>query len=140
VENPAYFRVSTDGVTTLFVVTHAWAKWKNVGRSVGRSVVPEEENRSGDIVVMPHVVQQVVSDRIRDVPFGHYDLTSIAIQNEASDLKITFYAAGELGPVGEPFRYILYIDKDCRLETGQPSSELGQDYRISIDMMRASQF
>ncbi|MBE7552580.1 MAG: PD40 domain-containing protein [Anaerolineales bacterium] len=124
------FKVSTEKVTTPLVVTHAWATWKNVGRSVGRTIDSQEDNRSGDIVVEPHAVQQVISDRIGDVPFPNYDLTSIALQNDASDLKVTFYTVGKLGAVGEPFHYRLYIDKDCSLDTGSQRGELGRDFQI----------
>jgi hypothetical protein len=128
--NRLSFKVSTTQVTTPFVVTHAWATWKNVGRSVGRSVVFQEETRSGDLIVQPNSGQWVVSDRIGDTPFTNYDLISIALQDDGSSLKITFYTAGELGAVGEPFLYYLYIDKDCRADTGLQRSGLGRDYQI----------
>lgn len=128
--NGLSFKVSTAHVTTPFAVTHAWATWKNVGRSVGRTVVVQEETRSGDLIVRPNTEQWVIADRIGDTPFANYDLISIALQDDGPTLKITFYTAGELGPVGEPFLYYLYIDKDCRADTGLQRSGLGRDYQI----------
>lgn len=127
---PLTFKVSTEDVTAPFVVTYAWASWKNVGRKVGQSLVAQEGTRSGDIVVQPHPVQQVVSDRLGDVPFSNYDLTSLALQEEGSALKVSFYTAGSLGPMDEPLQYIFYIDSDCRADTGGPRKGLGLEYRM----------
>jgi hypothetical protein len=127
---PLRFKVSTKGVTAPFAVTHIWASWKNAGWNVGRGIPLEEEIRSGDIVAQPFAAQQVVSDIIGNVPFANYDLTSVAMQNDGSSLKITLYTAGQLGPVGGPFQFFLYIDKDCRVETGQQKNNFGRDYLI----------
>jgi hypothetical protein len=122
---PLSFRVSTEGVAAPFVVTHAWAVWKNVGRGVA-----EEQARTGDIVVQPHASQWVASDMIGDVPFSNYDLTSIALQEDGPALKIIFYVVGDLGPVGEPLEYSLYIDGDCRTDTGLWRSYRGVEFRV----------
>jgi hypothetical protein len=127
--DPLRFKVSTEGVTAPFAVTHAWAVWKNVGRGV----VPEEQTRTGDIVVQPHTSQWVVSDMIGDVPFSNYDLTSIALQEDGPALKIIFYAAGDLGPVGEPLEYRLDIDNDCRTDTGRWINYRGVESRVRYE-------
>jgi uncharacterized repeat protein (TIGR01451 family) len=127
---PLILKVSTAGVTTPFVVTHAWARWKNEGRRVGRLIPAQGETRSGDIVAQPYLPQYVLSDRIGDVPFGEYDLTSIAIETDNIGLKITLYTTEKQGPVGKALTYSVYIDQDCRLNTGQPRNGLGVDYLI----------
>jgi len=121
---PLSFKVSTEGVTAPFVVTHAWAVWKNVGGAA------EEQARTGDIVVQPHASQWVTSDMIGDVPFSNYDLASVALQEDGPALKIIFYIVGDLGPVGEPLEYSLYIDGDCRTDTGLWRSYRGVEYRV----------
>jgi hypothetical protein len=127
---PLRFKVSTEeGVPAPFVVTHASAVWKNVGRGG----VPEEQTRTGDIIVQPHESQWVVSDMIGDVPFSNYDLTSIALQEDGPALKIIFYTTGDLGPVGEPLEYTLYIDGDCHTDTGQRKNDRGVEYRVRYD-------
>jgi hypothetical protein len=129
---PLSFKVSTEGVTAPFVVTHANAVWKNVGRGG----VPQEQTSTGDIVVQPHESQWVVSDIIGDVPFSNYDLKSIALQEEGPALKIIFYTAGDLGPVGEPLYYSLYIDDDCRTDTGEWENNRGVEYQVRYDHQR----
>jgi Tol biopolymer transport system component len=127
--DPLSFKVSTEGVTVPFVVTHAWAGWNNVVWSG----VGVEETRTGDIIVQPHASQWVASDSIGDVPFFNYDLTGIALQEDGPALKITFYTAGDLGPVGEPLVYKLYIDSDCRTDTGPWRNYRGVDGVVRYD-------
>ena len=127
---PLTLKVSTKGVATPFVTTHAWAVWKNAGRKVGRSVALEEQTVSGDIVVQPHTFQQVTADLIGDVPFSNYDLTSVALQEEADFLKVNFYPAGNLEQIGAPLEYILYIDRDCNLQTGKVRAFRGAEYWV----------
>jgi len=129
---PLSFKVSTEGVTAPFAVTHAWAVWKNVGRGV----LAEEQTRTGDIVVQPHAWQWVASDMIGDVPFYNYDLTSIALQEDEPGLKIIFYTVGDLGPVGEPLRFSLYIDSDCLTDTGRWKNYRGVEYWVRYDHKR----
>lgn len=126
-------KVSTAEVSTPFVVIYAWASWKNAGRNVGRLIPAQEETRSGDIVVQPNIPQFILSDRIGDVPFSEYDLTSIALGSDSADLKFVVYTAGNLGPVGKKLIYNLYIDQDCRLDTGQERDDLGRDYLIRYE-------
>ncbi|MBE7472408.1 MAG: hypothetical protein DPW09_16445 [Anaerolineae bacterium] len=127
---PLILKVSTAGVSRSSVVTHAWASWKNVGRRTGRLIPAQEETRSGDIVAQPDIPQYVLSDRVGDVPFSEYDLTSIAIGTDSTGLKIMLYTAGDFGPVGKILVYSLYIDQDCRPDTGQERDGLGRDYLI----------
>ena len=127
---PLTFKVSTEGVTAPSLVTHAVAIWRNVGKKVGQSIPAQEETRSGDIIVQPHIGQQVVSDTVGDVPFASYDLTGLALQQEGAALKASFYTTGSLGQMGEPLQYILYIDSDCRADTGGPKKGYGVEYRV----------
>jgi hypothetical protein len=124
------FTLSTRGVTAPSVATQAWATWKNVGKKVGRTIAPEEVTRTGDIVVQPGMAQWVVADVVGDVPFPNYDLASVVFQPERSALKVIFYTSGDLGPVGEPLEFILYIDNDCRADTGKPENGRGVEYRV----------
>ena len=127
---PLQVKVSSQGAEIPYVSTHAWVSWKNVGKKVGRSVPLQEETRSGDIIVQPHLAQQVMSDIVGDVPFSNYDLVSLALGHDGTNLEIIFYAAGEVGPAGEPLDYALYIDKDCRADTGLARRGLGVEYRV----------
>lgn len=127
---PLKFQVSVERVMAPFVVTHAWATWKNVGRKVGKSIVIQEETRSGDIIVQPHVSQWVVSDVMGDVPLSNYDITDIVLQDDGPSLRIMFHTAGDLGSAGEPLEYRFYIDSDCRQDTGKWIRYRGLDYRI----------
>lgn len=127
---PLIMKVSTVAIVEPFVTTHAWATWKNVGRSVGRNVLFQEETRSGDIIVQPHASQQVAADLIGDTPFPNYDLTSIALQENDSALQVNFYTVADVGPVGKPLEYIVYIDTDCNTETGGKRGNRGAEYWI----------
>ena len=127
---PLRFQVSTAGVTAPLMVTHAWATWKNVGRSVGRQVVFQEEVRSGDLIVQPGAPQYVVADMMGDTPRSNYDLTSIALQEAGTTLKITFYIAAEPGPAAEPLEYMVYLDRDCRIDTGVSRGGQGVEYWV----------
>lgn len=124
--SPLHFKVSTEGVTAPSVVTHAWASWRNVGKRVS----PEEETRSGDIIVQPHISQWVASDFVGDVPFPDYDLVSIALQEEEAHLQVTFHTAGDVGLVGKPLKYTFYVDSDCRTDTGQRRNYRGAEYKL----------
>ena len=134
--DPLSFTVSADGVTDSEVTTHAWATWKNVGRNVGRSVVVQEETLTNDIVVQPHVPQQIVIDDVGDVPFSNYDMSRIALQEVMLPdgelaLKINFYTAGSLDLTNDPLRYTLYIDNDCSRDSGERQGRLGVEYNVT---------
>jgi uncharacterized repeat protein (TIGR01451 family) len=48
---PLSFKVSLTEAAPPFVTTHAWTTWKNAGRRVGRSIPPEEQTFSGDLIL-----------------------------------------------------------------------------------------
>lgn len=126
--DPLIVKVSAKDVTEPTVATHVWAKWENQGYGVGewQDVSAVETTVTGDIMVQPHKSQQVVvSDRVEDVPFLSYDLTSVGLQQTGEDLAVTLYTAGDIEPLGEPVYYILFIDQDCDQTTG---NWLGADY------------
>jgi hypothetical protein len=137
---PLRVKVSGQAVETPYVSTHAWASWKNVGRRVGQSVAFQEETRSGDIIVQPHLTQQVISDIGGDVPFPNYDLTSLALSHNGNHLDIIFHTAGEVGPAGAPLEYIVYIDQDCRADTGLVEGGLGVEFRLRYRHDRAKTY
>lgn len=128
--DPLIIQVSAKDVPDSQLVTQAWATWKNVGRRVGRGVEPQEWTSSGNIIVHPHTVQQVTADRTNDVPFSNYDLTGIALQETGTVFQIRFHTVEEIGPVGQPLEYILYIDTDCRIDTGGKRGNRGAEYWV----------
>lgn len=128
---PLSFTVSTANISTPFLVTHAWAVWKNAGWGVGWLVPAQEDARTGDIVVQVGVQQQAVADRIGDVPFDSYDLTTITLQEDEPGLKIVFFTNGPPGPEDEPLEYVLYIDADCLSGTGFSRHARGFEYLVS---------
>ena len=121
---PLRVQLSTDGVTAPVLVTRAWAAFTNVGRNVES----QEFAETGDIFVRPGVAQTVIADTVGDTPFPHYDLTSLALQQEADLLRTTFYSAGELEPVGQPLEYFFYIDSDCNADTGKTRGNRGAEH------------
>lgn len=110
------------------VVTHAWAKWDNVGRSVGRSLEPQQEVRSGDLVAWSGPGQSITADPIGDVPFFGYDLTSAALSLAGGSLKADLYTADAIEPEAGPFEFMVYLDTDCRTDTGGARGGLGAEY------------
>jgi len=123
---PLIFKVSTKRAAVPLIATHAWAMWKNVGKytaPVGQAV-------TGDIAVHPRVPQWAMSDMVGDVPFPNYDIASIAFQEDGDDLKVIFYTAGDVGALGQPVEFSLYIDGDCRLGTGSEVYGRGMEYRL----------
>jgi hypothetical protein len=122
--DPLRVHLSAAGVTAPLLVTQAWASFTNVGRNVES----QEFTKTGDIFIRPGVSQQVVADTVGDTPFTHYDLTSITFQEEADLLRTTFYAAGNLEPVGQPMEYFLYIDSDCNADTGKARGNRGAEH------------
>ena len=122
--DPLRVQVSTAGVTDSLVVTRASAGWTNVGRQVES----QEYTKTGDIIVRPHASEQVVADSTGDTPFADYDVTSIAFQQEDGLLRTIVYTAAELGPVGQPVEYFMYIDSDCNADTGKSRGNRGAEY------------
>jgi len=127
---PLRFQISVEHVTTPLIVTRASASWKYVKINLGESIFGQEETKIADIIIQPHIVQQVVSDVAGDVPFTNYDLTGIALQQEQSVLKINFSTVGNLGSPSERLEYDLYIDNDCKTTTGRQKNGLGSEYRV----------
>jgi uncharacterized repeat protein (TIGR01451 family) len=124
---PLSVRISTEGVTTLTVVTRAWATWRNAGRGA----VGQQTTVSGDIIVQPSAYQSVVvSDMIGDVPLSNYDLTGVALQKEEGNLKVIFYTVGYPGALDEPLEFSLFIDGDCNTNTGVWRNYRGVEYWV----------
>jgi hypothetical protein len=130
---PLTLKISTAGMTNPLVITQAWANWKNSGPEVGQAIPPAEQYATGQIMVQPHTRQQVLADFIGDVPFANYDLQSVALQDDGANLKINFYPAGDLGPVGGPLDFLFYIDNDCLTETGYQRYNRGAEYQVRYD-------
>jgi len=128
---PLQIKLSTQKATAPFLVTHAWATWKNSSRAVGQRFPLQEDTRTGNLVIQPHAVEQVVADPIGDVPFSSYDLTAVAVEEEPTDLKIIFYTAGLIGPADAALEYLLYLDTDCNSDTGQYRNPIGAEYAVN---------
>lgn len=134
---PLRFQFSLAEVTSPLATTRATATWKAIQTYLGQSLLAPAESNSGDIMIQPHVPQEVVADMSGDVPFGDYDLTGLTFQQEQALLKITFYTAGNLGPVGKANELLLYIDNDCNADTGRLRSTLGLDYRVRYQHLKS---
>jgi hypothetical protein len=125
------FQISVKHVTTPSVTTQASATWRYVQTNLGQSIFAEGKTTGADIVIQPHVAQQVVTDMKGDVPFTNYDLTGVVLQQDQGNLKITLDTAGPVGAVGSGHNeYNVYIDSDCDASTGRQRSTLGFDYRV----------
>lgn len=125
-EGPLQVKVSTAGITETLVSTSASAWWTNVGRNVE----PQGATESGTIVVQPGLNQQVAADALGDAPFANYDLTSVAVAQDGSSLKATFFTGEDMGPVGQPLEYFLYLDQDCNVDTGKTRGNRGAEYWV----------
>lgn len=137
---PLKVHVRVTDFTRPVVLTHAWVSWKNVGWGIGIKDVIQEQYRTGDLIVQPQTSQWAMADLVGDVPFPTYDITNLALQTDSAGLKIIFYAAGDLGLVGQPIEYILYIDRDCQNSTGQRKRGFGFDYRVGYDHRRGRMY
>jgi hypothetical protein len=109
-------KVSSAGVSQRTLVTHAWAGWRFVGFGVGHILPPKTDLRTGDIVVQPGVTGWVMADSFDDVPFGNYDVSSLAVQAADESFDVLFYTRDELEPVGQPLLFVLYLNTDCQFE------------------------
>ncbi len=127
---PLSFKVALAGMPPSLLTTHAWAAWKNVGSRVGRTIPPQEEMVSGDVIVQPYTLQHVYAEVRGDVPFANYDLISVALGLEGSALKVIFYTDDYLGPASTALQFHLFIDKDCRADSGEQAGGMGRDYSI----------
>jgi len=123
---PLSVRVSSQKIISPYISTKIKASWKNVGPNVA----PQEDIQSGDLIIQPHAAQQLLSDMAGDVPFANYDLTNLVFTYNETQPEFIFYTAGELGPVGTPLEFAVYLDQDCRADTGSPRRSLGVEYRL----------
>jgi hypothetical protein len=123
---PLQVKVSTAGVTEPFLTTRAQATWINAGRNVESL----EGTETGEIIVQPNTNQIVASDVISDTPIANYDLTGVSFQEDATTLGVTFFTAGDKGPVGGPLEQFLYIDSDCDQSSGRQRGNRGAEYWI----------
>jgi hypothetical protein len=130
---PLKFKLSVLDTAPSFLITHAWATWKNSSRRVARSIVIQEETVTSDIVAQPHTSQWMVTDIVGDVPLANYDVTSLVLQDDGFALKIIFYSVGNLEAVDQPSVFTFYIDGDCNTETGNRKDYLGVEYRVRYD-------
>jgi len=111
------------------ITTRIWATWKNAGQVVGWGDVLEESLTSGEVTILPHVRQYVLADWGDDVPLANYNVVSLAMQDKGTMLRVVFYLVGEVKP-SEPVNFSLFIDQDCRIETGQVRDGRGVEYRL----------
>jgi len=133
---PISVNVSAEGVISPTLTTRAWASWKNVSRGTVAAVGAENQIVTGDIVVQPQAAHYVVADRAGDVPFGDYDLTGISFQSSETLLEVTFHTAGQVCGSEQPLEFRLFIDADCRADTGEARRGIGADYDIRYDVAR----
>ncbi len=132
---PLLFKVSTKGLVDSLVVTHVWASWKNAGGEVGVTIPAKEQIASDKLIVMqPQIPQRVIFDPAGDVPRAEYDLTSIAFQENGATLVIIFNLAENVGAVGQPWQYTLFIDGDCSSNTGELRQNRGAEYRVNYNL------
>lgn len=129
---PLVIKVSTAGVQTPQLGTHAWATWKNSSRNVGLTIESQGETSTPDILVQRDANSQWVAlDRVGDVPLPNYDLSSIGFEGYVSAFKVIFYTVEDLGPIGQPLELTLFVDLDCNAQTGQPDNkDFGFEYRV----------
>ena len=117
------------------VITQVWATWKNVGRQVGITIPTEEAIKTADIIVTPQQGVSTIVDTQGDVPFGNYDLTSVAFQEVilpqelGAALKIRLHTAQRLGD-GEPLDFEVLLDEDCQNTTGNKIRPIGAESRV----------
>lgn len=123
---PLRLKVSSQGIKSPYISTEIRASWKNVGPNV----TPQEVIQSGELIIQPHAAQQLLADMAGDVPFANYDLTNLVFTHNETQAEFIFYTAGELGPVGMPLEFAIYLDQDCRADTGSPRRSLGVEYRL----------
>ena len=132
--NPLRFKISTVGLAQSVVSTRALAIWKNDGWGVPDRYPPQDQLESGYLVVYPHADQLVVAGLVGDVPFDYYDVTSVAFMPQQSDLLVVFYTMGDVTTSGDTVEFDLFIDSDCRADTGDAVSDTrGADFRAVYD-------
>ena len=141
---PLVVRLAADTAAGTPVVAQLWANWKNVGRSVGLTVPPEEATKSAEIIVYPGSFETTtIVDLAGEVPFANYDLTGVTLQqvllpaDGGSAVKVILRSAGLLGDETEPLQHTFYLDLDCQRETGDRVEILGAEYSILYRHSRA---
>lgn len=133
---PLEVNLSAEGVITPVLSTRVSASWKNVSRRAVASMGAENQIVTGDILVQPQAAQYVVADQAGDVPLSEYDLTGISFQSSETMLEVTFQTAGQLCGSEQPLEFRLFIDADCRADTGEARRGIGADYDIRYDAAR----
>jgi hypothetical protein len=132
--NPLRLKISAEALDQPVAATQASATWKNVGWGVPDQIPAEDRLDSGYLVLYPHANQLVVAGMVGNVPFEHYDLTSVAFLPQQADLLVVFYTIGDVPGSGDTVEFDLLIDGDCRAETGAPVAEnRGADFRAVYD-------
>ena len=145
---PLTIQLATQGVTdpTLLLPIHAaWkngaadplpgaptepGKWQH-GPEEGLPAAPAEEQIYLEwSLAQPHLAQRAVFDAAGDVPFSQYDLTGIAFQELGPMLMVNFETAGEMGQVGAPVEFSLFVDADCDSTTGEQHVFRGAEYQV----------
>ena len=124
------FQVSTEGVDEDYISTHSWATWKNVGRRVVTSVPAQEDLRTSDLVVRPHVNEWVFSDPIYDVPVSSYDVKNLVLEQTEDGLEVIFYTVEPFNRVDRLYEFVVYIDSDCDASTGEYRFGRGAEYYV----------
>ena len=128
--NPSRFKITTQALAQPVVATQPWATWKNEGWGVPSRYPAQDSLKSGYLVVVPHADQLVVGGMVGNVPFDYYDLTSVAFLPQQSNLLVVFYTMGDVTTSGDTVEFGLYVDSDCRADTGSPVADnTGADFR-----------
>ncbi len=127
---PIRVHVSTEGVPDeQHLSTYAWVAWKNSGFSVGRFVNVEESYSTGEVVVQPRQAQIAIADILDDAAVPNYDVTSLTLSDNGSNLQVLYRTAGPI-VVGDPLTFMMFFDTDCRADTGQWRDSRGAEYRV----------
>ena len=120
-------KVASEATAPPLLVTHAWASWRNGGKAVGHRIAPKADVRTGDMMVNPHVDGWLTADALGDVPFGNYDVTTLAAERAGPNaLDVIFYTRDEIGPVGQPLFFVAYLNTACGT---------GKQYRVAYSHM-----
>ncbi|MBI1876750.1 MAG: hypothetical protein HYR94_00650 [Chloroflexi bacterium] len=130
---PLKIKVAIADVQDSELITHVWASWKNAGKRIGITTVPENAITSPDLLIqLDNASSQIVYyDPIGDVPLPNYDITSIAFEGFKSAFKISFNMVEGSEPLQEPLRFVLNINKDCDDRTGsREKNNFGAEYQV----------
>jgi len=126
---PLRFTISTKDIPDDETIsTRAWVVWKNSGWGVGWRQEVEQSYVTGDISVKPRKEQRATADLVGDVPLANYDVTNLILEDEGTNLKVTFETRDVLQP-DDPAVFLIFLDIDCRTDTGEWRNNLGVEYR-----------